>query len=416
MKQFVTAVPLFTTDMSVEAYQLRYQDSSKLFGLSDDHTMLDGIMNSPGLDILNNVGIEPFTGGEPIFLPVNPYMLLSNFADSCQIPPNLLVPVLSKDMPLKEIYFQKCYELTKAGFRLAIPEFELTHLASLLYNMASFVLLNAKDPECLDNFKRIRNKYPKITVVFQNVDDMEMFKNLKEMSNCLYEGSFYNIPVDQTNNKVSPLRTNALRLLKIMGEENIDFDLDEVSDIIQKDAALSIALLKFINSPVIGISNKVTSIKNAIALLGQKETRKWTIACVTMYVAEDSPSELTRISLTRAKYTENLATAFEMGIHAPSLFLMGLFSLLDVILDKPMKEALEEVSVSDTIREALAFGKGEFVDVLDLVNAYEKADWKVVSRIMLLRNIDPHKLNQAFVDSLVWYRQLLDNLNTEDED
>lgn len=410
MKQFVTAVPLFTKDMSVEAYQLRYQDSSKLFGLSADHTMLDGIMNSPGLDILNNVGIEPFTGGEPIFLPVNPYMLLSNFADSCHIPPNLLIPVLSKDMPLKEVYFQKCYELTKAGFRLAIPELELTHLASLLYNMSGFVFLNAKDNECLEKLKRIRAKYQDIKIIFQNVDDMEIFESLKKFDNCLYEGSFYNIPVTQANNKVSPLRTNALRLLKIMGEENVDFDLDEVSDIIQKDAALSIALLKFINSPVIGITNKVTSIRNAIALLGQKETRKWTVACVTMYVAEDSPSELTRISLTRAKFMENLATAFEMGIHAPSLFLMGLFSLLDVILEKPMVEALAEVSVSDTIKEALAFGKGEFVDILDLVSAYEKADWKVVSRIMLLRNVDPHKLNQAFVDSLVWYRQLLDDL------
>jgi len=410
MKQFVTAVPLFTADMSVGAYQLRYQDSSKLFGLSADHTMLDGIMNSPGLDILNNVGIEPFTGGKSIFLPVNPYMLLSNFANDCKVSPQLLVPVLSKDMPLKEVYFQKCYELTKAGFKLAIPEFELTHLASLLYNMSEFVLLNAKDPECVEKFQRIRGKYKNITAVFQNVDDMDTFESLKQMGSCLYEGSFYNIPVAQGNNKVSPLRTNALRLLKIMGEENADFDLDEVSDIIQKDAALSIALLKFINSPVIGITNKVTSIKNAIALLGQKETKKWTIACVTMYVAEDSPSELTRISLTRARFMENLATAFEMGIHAPSLFLMGLFSLLDVILDKPMSEALAEVSVSDTIREALALGKGEFVDILNLVTAYERADWKVVSRIMLLRNVDPYKLNQAFVDSLVWYRQLLDNL------
>jgi len=411
MKQFVTAVPLFSADMSVAAYQLRYQDSSKLFGIMDDHTMLDGIMNSPGLDILNSVGLEPFTGGEPIFFPVNPYMVLSDFGKGCKIPPESMILVISKDMPLKEVYFQKCFDLKKAGFKLAIPEMDVTHLASLLYNMADYVIVSVKDPRCLEKLSFIRTKYPYIKVVFQNVDDVVVFDSLKIIGDSLYDGTFYKLPVTQGQGKISPLKSNALRLLKLMGEDdNTSFDLDEASEIIQMDAALSIALLKFINSPVIGITNKITSIRNAIALLGQKETKKWTMACVTMYVADDKPNELTRISLTRAKFMENLAPAFNMAIHSPSLFLMGLFSLLDIILDKSMDEALAEVSVSDTIWEALAKSKGEFFDVLTLVNAYERADWKTVSRIMLLRNVDPGRLNQAFVDSLVWYRNLLDNL------
>jgi len=411
MKMFVTAVPLFCADMSVKAYQLRYQDSSKLFGIMDDHTMLDGIMNSPGLDILNSVGIEPFTGGEPIFFPVNPYMVLSGFAQDCKIPAEHMVLVISRDMPLKEAYFQKTHELKKAGFKLAIPEMEITHLASLLYNMADYVIVSVKDPSCLEKLGRIRTKYPYIKVVFQNVDSNAAFESLQIIGDSLFEGTFYKTPITQGQGKISPIKSNALRLLKLMGEEDeASFDLDEASEIIQMDAALSIALLKFINSPVIGITNKITSIRNAIALLGQRETRKWTVACVTMYVADDKPNELTRISLTRAKFMENLAPAFEMAVHSSSLFLMGLFSLLDVILDKPMEEALAEVSVSDKIFEALAHNKGEFFDVLTLMNAYERADWKTVSRIMLLKNVDPQLINKAFVAALVWYKDLLDNL------
>ena len=411
MKYFITAVPLFSSDMSVRAYQLRYQDSSKLFGITDDHTMLDGIMNSPGLDIVNNVGIEPFTGGEPLFFPVNPYMILSDFRKDCKIPPRSMILVIAKDMPLKEAYFQKCYELSKTGFKLAIHEMPITHLASLLYNMAEYVIVSTKDPKYLEKLSAIRVKYPYLKVAFQDVDDTAAFDSLKRIDGALFDGNFYKVPITQGQGKISPLKTNALHLLKLMGgEDDAEFDLDEASDVIQRDASLSISLLKFINSPIIGINNKVTSIRNAIALLGQRETKKWTMACVTMYVADDKPSELTRIALTRAKFMENLATAFEMGIHAPSLFLMGLFSLLDVILDKPMKEALAEVSVSDKILEALVYGKGDFFDIITLAEAYERADWKTVSRIMLLRNVDPLKINKAFVDSLVWYRDLLDNL------
>ena len=412
MKIFIVAVPLFSPDMSVDAYALYHKNSDKLFGISEDHTALDGIMNSPGLDIINEVGIEPFTGGKAILVPINKFMLISDFTASIKTPPELMIFILPKDLPAEEIFLGKCRQLKEAGYRFAVPDMDYAPGSSALYDLAEYITLDAAEPNCLDRLKATRTRYPYMKAIFTNVDDTKQFDGLKLFGNALYGGKFFKNPITTGVRHITPMKANALHLLKIMSDE--DFSLEEASAVISRDAALSIALLKFINSPTIGIKNKVTSIKNAVALLGQIETGKWIMACVSMYIADDKPNEITKLLLTRAKFLENLATAFEMGIHAPSLFLLGLFSLLDVILDKPMTEALKEISVSDKIRDALADGKGEFFDVLSLVYAYEKADWKEVSRLMILNNIEAEKLYKAFFDSLVWYRNLLKSMDSDE--
>jgi len=412
MKLFVVAVPLFNADMSVEMYNLHYKNANKLFGISDDHSALDGIMNSPGLDMINEVGLEPFTGGKPIVMPVNKFMLISDFTSGCVIPHELMVFLLSRDVPMEDLFLNKCAALKTAGYRLAIYDIALNASTSQIYDLADYILVDSNSDDYLDKLKQVRTKYPYVKIIFTNVDDILMYEELKLFGSALYEGWFYKNPLTRGAATISPLKANALHLLRIMNEE--DFSLEEVIKTISRDAALSIALLKFINSPAIGIKNKVTSIKNAVALLGQKETAKWVLACVSMFIAEDKPSEVTKLSLTRAKFMENLATSFEMGIHAPSLFLLGLFSLLDVILNKPMSEALKDISVSDKIKEALSDMTGEFAAVLGLIYAYERADWKEVQRIMVLNNIDAERLYMAFFESLVWYRNLLRNMD-EDE-
>ena len=86
---------------------------------------------------------------------------------------------------------------------------------------------------------------------------------------------------------------------------------------------------------------------------------------------------------------------------------MGLFSVLDVILEKPMEEALEMVMVAGDVREALLYGKGRLAPVLELMHLYEEADWQGVSRLLLLAKIDADPVNEAYVKALGWYRDLM---------
>jgi len=104
---------------------------------------------------------------------------------------------------------------------------------------------------------------------------------------------------------------------------------------------------------------------------------------------------------------------FEKGVFQHSLFMAGLFSLLDVILKKPMEEAIKEVAVDNMVYAALVEKKGVLFKVLDFIYKYEHADWNNISIIMIQNNISGEDVNKAFVEALVWYHQLLISIDEE---
>ena len=183
-----------------------------------------------------------------------------------------------------------------------------------------------------------------------------------------------------------------------------DFDLTKAADTISRDTALVISMLKLVNR--MSRNSEITSVRHAAAMLGQKELKKWINTAVTKELCADKPNEITRLSLLRAKFAENLAPVFEKASLSSELFLTGLFSVLDIILDKPMEEALKLVNVGRGIQDALLRHEGELASVLDFLTAYENASFQEVSRLLLLGGIKDNDVYDAYVNSLIWYRDL----------
>jgi len=277
-----------------------------------------------------------------------------------------------------------------------------------------FVLLSCNDENFNGELKEIRPYIFKTRLVITDVPDMDSFNKYSGARGVLLSGNFYSQPITKGSVDISPLKINSLNLLGQINDES--FDLGEAASIIERDPALSISLLRFINAMNPDRSRKIDSIRNAVAILGQKEVKKWASIAISVGMGEDRPSEVTRLSLIRAKFAENLAPAFEMGIKSGSLFISGLFSLLDVILQMPLAKAIDEVAASSEIRDALIDNKGPLSEVLKLIFAYEHADWHNSSLIMVKNGIDIEELAQAFLDSLQWYRQLLDAIEDESEE
>lgn len=155
------------------------------------------------------------------------------------------------------------------------------------------------------------------------------------------------------------------------------------------------------------VNSGISTIRHAAAMLGQRELKKWINTAVVNALYADKPSEVTRLSLLRAKFAENLAVPFGISMKKDELFLLGLFSVLDVILEMPMEEALKLVTVSKDISDALLYKKGKLADIYDFMTHYETANWPEVSRQMILQNVDEEVVFRAYMDSLVWYRNLM---------
>ena len=304
-----------------------------------------------------------------------------------------------------ENYLNRITELKKSGYRFAIRKLQIeqfeTYKPVLL--MMDYILLDHRKIKISVAKEYFSKVYPNIRLCAVNVDSQEDYEKLKADGGYdLYEGTFFRMPIVKAEREVAPLKVNYIELLNIVNEP--DYDLTKASDVIQRDTALVISLLKMVNRMT--VNSGINSVNHAAAMLGQRELKKWINTAVTKELCADRPSEITRMSLIRAKFAEELADIFDKKGLASELFLMGLFSVLDLILDQPMEKALEMVKVSKMIQDALISGKGELAPILAFMNEYENASWQEVSRLMVLQDIDMDSVYNAYISSLKWYRDL----------
>ena len=402
----VTLIPLFDETMTVRAYSLFTQKKNYLLNPSLLGTgSNDGAAGIVGLEVIENMGIETISSDKEIFVTINNISIFTDIEVQCKAPHERIVLLFDNQITPDEMYVDRLRELKAAGFKLAIRKLPVASFEAYkeILLMLDYLLLDHKKIDITKAKIYFSKLYPNIKLCAGNIQSQEIFEALKADGGYqLYEGEFFRMPVTKGQTEVSPLKVNYRELLN-MGNAS-DFDLTKAADVIGRDKALVISMLKMVNR--MSVNSEITSIRHAAAMLGQKELKKWINTAVTNELCADKPNEITRLSLLRAKFAENLAPAFEMAIHSSELFLMGLFSVLDLILDKPMAEALEMVKVSKDIKEALVNKDGKFAPVLDFITQYESANWQEVSRQMVLKDIDMSKVYDAYVKSLQWYSDL----------
>lgn len=405
---FITLVPLFDRDMAISAYSVFSQRENQFLNpLTMMTSQNDGANHIPGLELLEAMGIETLVDSSLVFVPITNISVFSDVASQCpSISHNRIVLLIDCSIPPIDMYLDRLKELKAQGFKLAIRKIAISDFVAYgsILRLVDFVFLNNKKV-VIEKAKIFFSKlYPNIHLIAGNIENQETFEALRATGGYdFYEGEFYRIPLTKGETSLNAMKANYLELLKIVNDP--DFDLQNAADIVGRDPALTVSLLKMVNRVV--KTAEITTIRHAAAMLGQKELKRWISAVVTKELYSDKPSELSRLSLLRGRFAENLAPLFDLKIQREELFLMGLFSVLDVVLQKPMSEALEMIQVSKPIRDALVSQTGPLAPVYNFMLCYENADWAEASRIMVLNEIELPAVYDAYKEALIWYRMTL---------
>lgn len=403
----VSIIPLFDEDIAVRAYSLFVQ--KKNYFLNPNllgGAQFDGAGHVNGLEVIDNMGMETLSNDAEVFVQVSNISVFSDIENQCDAPHERVVLLLDNTVLPSDMYLDRLKALRKSGYKLAIRKLEVSQFEDYreVLQLMDYILLNQRKIDISKAKIYFQSLFPNIKLCAVGVDSMETFDKLKAAGGySLYEGEFFRIPGNRSEHEVSPLKVNYIQLLNMVNSP--EFELTEAADIIGRDTALVISLLKMVNRMT--RNSTITSIRHAAAMLGEKELRKWLITAVAGQLYTDKPNELTRMSLLRAKFAENLAPVFSMAIQSSELFLMGLFSVLDVILDMPMKDALETIKVSKNISDALVYHKGIFAFPLEFILQYENANWQEVSRLMIVHNIEMQPVYDAYLNALRWYRDTI---------
>lgn len=403
----LTLIPFFDRNMSVGAYSLFTRKNNFLMNPSLlGSRQFDGAAYVDGLELIQELGTTTLSGGKPIFVSLNNISIFSSLESECKNTNHAPILLIDQTFPPVSMYTDRIRELREFGYHFAIrnlPVHCYEDYAPILSQM-DYILIDCQKIDAVKASFYFRKLYPDICICASNIPDMETFGKLSPAETIsLFEGTFFRMPVTRGEHKVSPLKINYISLLNLIEED--DFDLTKAADIISQDTALIISLLRLANTR--SFNSEITSVRVAVSMLGQKDLTRWIQTTVIEKLCSDKPNELMRLSLLRAKFAENLAPVFGMAMRSQELFLTGLFSILDIILDCSMEEALSMVRVSGKIRAALLEHTGSLAEVLHFIVKYESAEWQEVSRQLVLKNIEIPDVSHAWVSSLQWYAKLI---------
>ncbi|MGC9196817.1 MAG: EAL and HDOD domain-containing protein, partial [Syntrophobacteraceae bacterium] len=240
----------------------------------------------------------------------------------------------------------------------------------------------------------------KVKLLAEKVETREDFSQAIEMGYCLFQGYFFCKPVIISRRDIPGYKINYLRILQELSARSLNFK--SLQEIISHDPALTIKLLKYINSSYFATQKKVTSIKRALEFLGENEIKKWASIAVVLEFGRDQPLELLRLSLLRARMCETLAALLGFNNESSSFFLMGLLSHMDVLLGRPMDEVLQEISLGEAPKDALLGKPNDHKEVFDLVVSYERANWARVGQLTSRLGIEPEQISKLYWESVEW--------------
>lgn len=401
-----TLIPIFRADMSVASYCL-YAQKENMY--QNPHRLgtgaFDGAGNILGIEVIENLTFDNLSKDCTVLLPVNNISIFSDIDVQFKGPKNRVILLVDASVKPESNYIKRLKALKDMGFVLAMKDLQVYRIAGYkeLLDLFSIFFIDCDIADPVKQANICRRLIPSVALAAENIANQEIFEAIKSSGYFTYfEGPFYRVPISKRDTDVTPLKANYIKLLSLIN--NVDFDLTKVADIIAKDPALTISLLNVVNK--LTVNSNISSIRQATALLGQRELKRWLNTFILSNLCTDKPNEITRLSLLRAKFAENLAGSFRLAMKTEELFLMGLFSVLDYILDKPMSETLKSVSVSQEIYAALVNGTGPYAKLLDFELKYEAGDWQEVSRQIVVEELDMDLVYKSYTDALLWYKNM----------
>jgi c-di-GMP-related signal transduction protein len=236
----------------------------------------------------------------------------------------------------------------------------------------------------------------------EKVETREQFAETKKAGFVYFQGYFFRRPELMKAKEVPANRLAYMRLLQAISQPKLD--IRQLESLIKQEASVAYRLLRYLNSAAFGVRNEVHSIRHAITLLGEREVRRWIRLIATLTVGETTSSELVNTAMTRARFCELLASRVPHG--DSDLFLMGLFSMIDAILEVPMVTVLENVPVDHETKAVLLGGASKLRPMYQLMLARESGDWQGTTEQAQKLGLADSDVAEAYWQAMQWVRQL----------
>jgi len=399
MDVFVARQAIFDRRLKVYGYELLFR--SRL-----DSNSAESADSAASLQVITNsffsIGMERLLGGAKAFINF-PQDLLTDERIFSLPARQTVIEILETVRPEPDLV-DACRVLREKGYVLALDDFAHLNGWDRLANLVSIIKVDFR-ATTEDQQQALVERYSGrgICMLAEKIETQEEFQRACKMGYHYFQGFFFARPVIVSRREIPGSKLGYLKILQEIHRPELE--LLAIEALIQREVSLASKLLRYVNSSIFGWVNPVHSIRQALALLGEQEIRNWVSLTALPTLASDKPSELIRTALLRARFSELLAPWAGIAHRKSDLFLIGLFSLLDAMLGRPLAEILDEMRLGGDIAEALlgtAPAGQPLAAVFTLVRQYETAGWNALAEVASRLRVPTEIIVDLYLEAASW--------------
>ena len=327
------------------------------------------------------------------------------------VPPDRVIleipPLDSCDPDDLETHLLALEDIKRRGFRLAFDQSVLTECRLSWLALASFVKIDlAEVPEGdLAALVRLAQNNPTVRLIAEKVETQAQFTLAEGLGFTLFQGYWFARPILVSGKTIRPSQAAIIQLMNLVRQQA---STDEIEEVLKRDPTLSLNLLRFINSAGFGLKHEITSFRHAVMMLGLKKLFRWAALLLTTSQGATSSPAVANLAVVRGRLMELLAAESLTPETRDDAFIVGVFSLLDTLLEMPLAQAIEYIALPATVVDALLRQQGPLAPFLELTLACENEDDAAFAKASDTLNLTSQQINWAHLQALSWAEALTD--------
>ena len=389
--------PILTKDEKVFGYELLFRDGIEDYFCPKDveaasKTMLDSSLIM-GLDVLCN--------GGRAFVNCTRDMLLKDYVTL--LPSSHTVVEILESVEPDDLVMAACQRLKEGGYMIALDDFAMDDKREPLTNIADIIKVDVQSTTPEERAAMIKKYGPwRCRMLAEKVETREEFMAAKKAGFAYFQGYFFRRPETVKTHAVPGNQLNYIKMLQVVSKPELD--PREIENAIKGEASLCYRLLRYMNSASFGFANEIHSVRHALSMLGEREVRRWVRLVVTLAAGQNKSSDLVLSALVRGRFCELLSPKIKHG--ESDLFLLGLLSLMDSILELPMTNVLEKVPLDQETKAVLLGEESYLRPLYQLMLAQESGDWQGSAVLSKSLKLTESEVAEVHWNAMQWARQM----------
>jgi len=385
--------PIYNTKLEISAYELLFRShySSEVA----DFACGDKATGQVLLNAFGEAGLETICGKHPAFINFTKNLIL----ELPPFDPDQYVIEILEDIEVDNQLIAALQKAKEQGARLALDDFILNQNSAPLLHMVDIVKIDvlALSKSQIEQFARVFIPR-KLTLLAEKVETHEMYEFCKDLGFELFQGYFLSKPQNIQGHAIPDNKLIVLKLLKEIQDPEVT--AAKLTDTLSQDPQMGYKLLKLVNSAAFARIQKCTSLQQAITLLGFNHIRSW-VSLIALGNLEDKPLALRQTSLERAIICQKLGEKIS-GFSVYDYYTVGLFSLLDAFIDRPILEIIKSLNLPDAMVEALINNQGPLGLALHTAKCFQEARLDELREDQLSQyGLDIDCMNELYKQSLI---------------